>query len=56
MEPEYVDSLESENVVDFVDALFDGDSEEHAAVLAECTAAVAISLVDNEGNDGDSNF
>jgi hypothetical protein len=56
MEPEYIDSLESEDVVDFVDALFDGDKDEHAAVLAACTAAVATSLIGNEDTVGASPF
>jgi hypothetical protein len=34
MEPEYIDSSGSEDVVDFVDALFDGNNDEHAAALA----------------------
>jgi hypothetical protein len=56
MEPECIDGLESEDVVDFVDALFDGDNDEHAAVLAACTAAVATSLIGNEDTAGASPF
>jgi hypothetical protein len=56
MEPELVQGLESGDVGDFVDALFDGDDDEHAAVVAACTSAVATSLVDNEDRDGASPF
>jgi hypothetical protein len=44
MEPEYIDSLESEDVVDFVDKLFDGENDEHAAVLAALLAPALLKL------------
>jgi hypothetical protein len=56
VEPEFVQGLESEDVGDFVDAVFDGDDDEHVAVVSACTAAVATSLVDNEDRDGASPF
>ena len=43
----YIDSLESEDVVDFLGALCDGDSDEHPPVVTASTTAVAISLIVN---------